>query len=137
MLGIEWTHDGRQPLFPVKVLQPEPSTDIFGAAGIALLDTGSTISGVTSELADRLALKGIGKRPLISARSEDQAERYVFRIGLEPTAQASGSLPFIFPAIIGFELRRGARFDALIGMDILSQCDLVTDRNGRCRLSFG
>ncbi|HEX8401540.1 MAG TPA: aspartyl protease family protein [Allosphingosinicella sp.] len=36
--------------------------------GVALLDTGATISGITRSIAERLGLIGLGKRPLGSAR---------------------------------------------------------------------
>ncbi len=89
-------------------------------------------------VARELGLVGIGKRPLVSARHDDQVERYVFRVGLRASDVATEpTIPFVFEAVIGFELRAGFRFEALLGMDILRQCDLTMMRNGRCSLLFG
>jgi hypothetical protein len=46
-------------------------------------------------------------------------------------------LPFVFEEVSGFELKDGLAFNALIGMDILGQCDFSMERSGRCRLRFG
>jgi hypothetical protein len=49
---IEWRHDGRRILLPVIILAPTPSTDLAGFEGTALVDTGSTTSGLTPHVAD-------------------------------------------------------------------------------------
>jgi hypothetical protein len=103
----------------------------------ALVDTGSTTSGITAGVAQRLGLKGVGKRPLVSARHDDQVERFIFRVGIVDRLVDAPSIPFVFPAVIGFELRAGFRFEALIGIDILEQCDLEMKRTGHCSLHFG
>ena len=138
MLEINWVHDGRQPIIPVSILAPAPATDLTAVEAAALVDTGSTVSGITSEIATQLGLTGIGKRPLVSARSEDQAERLVFRVGLKGSKSGDApAYPYIFEETIGFELKNGFRFDALIGMDILRQCDFSIKRDGSFRLAFG
>jgi len=138
MSAIEWRSDRRRLLIPVLVLAPAPASDLTSVSGQALVDTGSTISGITRRLADQLGLVGRGKRPLSSAQGEGQSERYLFRIGLTPsTEQGAPSFPYVFDEVIGFELTNAFQFDALLGMDILSQCDLDVRRDGRCRLSFG
>lgn len=133
---IEWQHDGRRILLPVIILPPEPSTDLTGNEGRALLDTGSTTSGITPRVARRLNLLQRGKRPIGSAQGEGQAERYLFRIAL-PLPTDSPTFPFVFESVSGFELAETFQFDALIGMDVLRQCDFSMDRTGRCRLQFG
>lgn len=118
----------------MEILAPEPVTDLTSVAARALLDTGSTTSGVTSGIADQLRLPRLGKRPLGSAQGEAQAERFLFRVALRlPDAP----LPFVFNEIMGFEVRDGFAFNALIGMDILGQCDFEMRRDGSCRLAFG
>jgi len=87
-------------------------------------------------MATSLDLKAIGKRPLGYARGEAQVERYVFRVGLHPAAEGP-TFPFVFEAVTGFELSDSFSLDALIGMDILSQCDFNMTRDGRWSLLFG
>ncbi|HEY0026457.1 MAG TPA: retropepsin-like aspartic protease [Allosphingosinicella sp.] len=133
---IEWRHDRRRILLPVLVLPPSPSMDLTGFEAVALLDTGSTTSGITPRVARQLGLTKRGKRPLGSAQGEGQAERYLFRIGLHiPSAEPS--FPFVFDDVSGFELVDSFSFDGLIGMDILSRCDFEMRRDGRCSLRFG
>ena len=45
--------------------------------------------------------------------------------------------PYTFPETDGFELKDSFPQDAILGMDILSRCDLTLDRGGRGRLTFG
>ncbi len=136
---IEWQHDGRRIVLPVLVLRPTPSTDLTSYPAQALVDTGATISGITPRVARSLELPPRGKRPLGSARGEDQAERYLFRFGLMPAlpADAPPAFPFLFDDVVGFELRDHFHFDMLLGMDVLGQCDFSMDRNGVCRLAAG
>lgn len=135
---IDWRLVERQPIISVSILAPEPTTDFTECTVPALVDTGSTTSGITPRVANQLGLVGIGKRPLVSARNENQVERYVFRIGLrDDDAKGEPAIPFVFDAVIGFELRAGFRFEALLGMDILRNCDLLMNRSGACSLVYG
>lgn len=135
---IAWRHDNRQPIISVSILAPEPLSNFTEHSAPALVDTGSTTSGITRRVARELGLIGIGKRPLVSARNDDRVGRYVFRVGLRESDSSTGpTFPFIFEAVIGFELRAGFRFEALLGMDIPGQCDLSMSRSGRCSLVFG
>src|SRR3954470_6120411 len=70
---IEWRHHGRRILLPVIILPPTPSTDLTGYQGPALLDTGSTTSGIVPRVARYLALPRRGKRPLGSAQGGRRA----------------------------------------------------------------
>ena len=133
---IEWRHDGRRILLPVIILPPTPSTDLTGFEGTALVDTGSTTSGLTPRVARALALTRRGKRPLGSAQGEGQAERYLFRVGVRPATQ-SPTFPYVFEDIVGFELSETFQFDALLGLDVLKQCDFAIFRTGICSLGFG
>lgn len=118
-------------------MPPFPVTDLSGAEALALIDTGSSISGIAARVAKDLGLVRLGKRPLKSAQGEGQVERYAFRLGVQPGVGAKLSFPFVFDEVIGIELTNAFDFTALIGMDILSQCDFSTDRHGRCTLQFG
>jgi hypothetical protein len=135
MLAIEWRREPRRILLPCLILAPFPVTDLTGVEARALVDTGSSVSGVTSQLAQGIGLVGLGKRPLKSAQGEGQVERFAFRLGLRPDGEHG--FPFVFDEVIGIELTNAFEFNALIGMDILSQCDLTIERTGQCRLVFG
>lgn len=139
MPSIEWRRERRRILLPIQILRPLPITELTGADAIALIDTGSSVSGIASGLAEKLGLKSLGRRPLVSAQGQSQVERYSFRVGL-PAGSSSGivpSFPFVFAEVVGMELTNAFEFNALIGMDVLGQCDFTTERAGRCRLGFG
>jgi hypothetical protein len=135
MLAIEWRREPRRIILPCLILAPFPVTDLTGVEARALVDTGSSVSGVTSNLAERIGLVGLGKRPLKSAQGEGQVERFAFRLGLRPDGE--NGFPFVFDEVIGIELTNAFEFNALIGMDILGQCDVTLARNGQCRICFG
>lgn len=134
---IEWRRERRRILLPVVILAPFPVTDSTGADATALIDTGSSVSGVSSSIAQSLGLARLGKGLLKSAQGEGQIERYAFRVGLIPSPVDSAGFPFVFEEIIGIELTNAFELNALIGMDILNQCDLASGRDGNCLLSFG
>jgi hypothetical protein len=135
---IEWRRERRRILLPVLILRPFPVTDLSGHEATALLDTGSSVSGVSCAIAQSLGLAALGKRPLKSAQGEGQVERYAFRVGFRPGKEsAEASFPFVFDEIIGIELTDAFEFNALIGMDILTHCDFRSGRDGSCSLDFG
>jgi hypothetical protein len=133
---IEWRREPRRILLPAVILAPFPVTDLTGAEATALLDTGSSVSGLAQRVAETLELQRLGKRPLTSAQGQGQVERYAFRVGLCPDT-SEPTFPFVFDEVIGIELTNAFEFDALIGMDILSQCDFTTSRTGLCSIAFG
>lgn len=138
MSVIEWDRERRRILLPAIILAPFPSTELTGMDATALIDTGSSVSGVATSIASQLGLIGLGKRPLTSAQGLGQVQRYTFRVGLRPTTPtAAPEFPYVFEEVVGIELTNAFQFDALLGMDILGQCDFSTDRSGHCRLSFG
>lgn len=87
---------------------------------MALLDTGANVSGVARHIAQSFHLPEMGKRPLIIAQGLGNAQRYLFRVGLR-TEEDIG-FPFVFPETLGLELNDGTSLDAVLGMDVLSQC---------------
>ena len=113
------------------LLGPSAGGSLDSLEGMALLDTGSTTTGIKSSVARALQLQPRGKRPMSGVGGDTQLERYIFRIGL-----LGGGLPYIFDDLIGFELRESFAFDALIGMDLLRQCDLSVGRDGRVTLDL-
>lgn len=138
MSVIEWEREPRRVILPVLILAPYPITDLSGVAAKALLDTGSSVSGVARRVAESLGLVRLGKRPLTSAQGQGQVERYAFRVGVRPDrGSPSPVFPFVFDEVIGIELTNALEFDALVGMDLLSQCDFAMTRDGSCSLRFG
>lgn len=133
---IEFSYDARRIVLPISLLAPTPSLDLAGFSASALIDTGSTTTGITPRVANALGLVERGKRPLGSAQGEGQAERYLFRVAVQPPSEGP-AFPYVFEDIIGFELKDSFQLDALIGMDILSQCAFSIDRDRRCVLEFG
>ncbi|MEO5640252.1 MAG: hypothetical protein ABIQ98_00620 [Sphingomicrobium sp.] len=118
------------------ILAPFPSTDLTGIEGRALIDTGSTTTGVSARIARALELPKRGKRPIGSIQGEGQAERFQFRVGFKIPA-TEPAFPFVFDELIGFELIDSFALEALIGMDVLRQCDLSIRRGGASVLAFG
>ena len=137
MSRIEWRHDGQRILLPVLILRPSPTTDLTSCEANALLDTGATTSGISTTIARRLGLPTLGKRPLMSAQGLGFAQRFMFRIAIPNPAGESGPMPFVFEEVMGFELVDGTSFEAILGMDILRQCDFAIGRDGTCSLRFG
>ena len=138
MLAVEWTRESRRILLPILILPPEPARELTSVQCTALLDTGSTSSGIARSVAQQLGLDRLGKRPLGSAHGEAQVERYLFQVGIMPSSEREAPrLPYVFEAVIGFELTNVFQFDALLGMDVLGRCDFAMYRNGRCRLELG
>ena len=139
MSVLEWKREPRRILLSIQILRPFPVTELTGVDARALLDTGSSVSGIASKLASRLGLLRLGKRPLVSAQGEGQVERFAFRVGLLPdhSPEDAPSFPYVFEEVIGIELTNAFEFDALLGMDILRQCDFTMDRSGNCSLRFG
>lgn len=139
MFSIELNRSNRRILVPITLLPPDTGVIVQGIAGHALLDTGATTSGIKTSVAGRLGLSATGKRPLLSAHGEAHAHRYIFRIALAPDAAPDEPprFPYVFPETDGFELKDSFSYDAILGMDILSRCDLTLNRNGTGRLAFG
>ncbi|OYY70638.1 MAG: hypothetical protein B7Y47_08905 [Sphingomonas sp. 28-63-12] len=137
--SIEWRHDGSRLVVPVTVYPPLTGTTFEGVAGNALIDTGSTTTGVTGRIAEELGLQSIGKRLVSTVGGERQIDRYIFRIGLDGRAADNDAptFPYIFEDVVGFELLDSFSFDVLLGMDILRQCELLIAPGNRVRQRFG
>jgi predicted aspartyl protease len=132
MSSYEWHHDGRRILIDLAILRPSPPTDLTSITVRALLDTGATVSGISRGTAESLGIRSMGKRPIVTANGVFQATRYLFRIGIP----SDGPLPFVFDDLLGFELADTDSFQAVLGMDVLRQCDFRMRRDGGCSLVF-
>jgi Aspartyl protease len=136
---IEWRHDGKKLVVPVLVYPPLTGTTFEGITGKALIDTGSTTTGVTGAIAKQLGLRSIGKRLISTVGGEKHIDRFIFKVGLDGRAAEEGppTFPYVFEEVVGFELLDSFSFDVLLGMDILRQCELLIGAGNRCRLTFG
>lgn len=143
MRELELRRKANRFLLPVAVLRPGDPTDLTYFDAIALLDTGATKSGIGPRPIAELGLESSGKSRLRSATDEVFVDYYLFRLGLYTTEQivaetvGPGDLPFIFEELNGFSWSKPGDFDVILGMDVLSLCDIHLTRNGRCRLIFG
>lgn len=130
-------------LLPVAVLKPGDLADLNYRLFTALLDTGATVSGIGPRVVDAFALRSYGKNRLGSATEEVFVSYYLFRLGLFSSEQLDAEqlgpadLPFLFEEIDGFSWARETDFDVILGMDVLSRCEVNLDRHGRCTLRFG
>jgi hypothetical protein len=138
MFHIEGIHDKRRIVTAIAIRPPDAGTDLNHLPGRALVDTGESTSGIKARVARRLGLRSTGKRTMMGLHGEGHVDQCIFQIGFIPDAREyPNTLPFYFDEVDGFELKDSFQFDALIGMDILCQCDLAIYRNKRWRLSFG
>lgn len=137
MSEIRWRHNNRRIVLPVCIFGADNPSDLTHVTATALVDTGATVSAIDEAVAEKLGLQSHGKRPLQSAHGLGHAERFIFRMGIFPDGGTASALPFIFDEIYGFSLKGSEHFTALIGMDVLRQCDFSIDRKGNCTLRFG
>lgn len=127
-------------VIPAAILRADDPADLRFEQVTALIDTGATASGIMPRVVEALALEPHGKRLVKGAHNDAMVDAFVFRIGLfpdRPDDTAPPSLPYLFEAIMGLRFGPSEHFDAIIGMDILGQCDFAMTRNGNCRLAFG
>ena len=96
---------------------------------MALWDTGSTMTVISSELADKLKLEPVGEMLAESAGGKYKAKKYVVsislpnRLNIENVVISSGKL--------------GPGIDILIGMDIITLGDFaITNYNNKTVFSF-
>lgn len=140
MPEIEWRHDGRRIVIPAAILRADDPADLSFHPVTALVDTGATSSGIMPSVVEALDLAPVGKRLVKAAHGEAMVDTFVFRIGLFPQTTDNGmqpSFPYVFEAIMGLHFGPSEHFDAIVGMDILGQCDFSVTRNRSCRLAFG
>jgi hypothetical protein len=143
MRSLDLTLNRHRYLFPLAVLRPGNPTDLTIFSAIGLLDTGATVSGIGPRAIESLGLTSYGKSRLRSATDEAFVSYFVFRLGFYTSAQRDAAghgaeeLPFVFDDLDGFSWMRDADFDVIVGMDVLSRCDMTFSRNGRGSISFG
>lgn len=139
MPHIEWSHDGKRLALPVSILpslseQAPQSVDLVWG----IIDTGATATGIRKDVADRLGMLKRGRRRVFTANGDMIANEHLFRVGFYPgefgeRPEAPQSiLPHVLPdEVLGYALHPNFSVSTIIGMDILSMCDLSLNRNGR------
>lgn len=142
MAEVEWRHEGQRLVIPVAIL---PSSVATNASQIeiveGLIDTGATGTGLRPDVAERLSLRGRGRRRILTANGDILVPEYRLRIGFFPgayngPAEAQSS---VFPVVLDFgilahALRPIFPYALLIGMDVLHRCDLTILRDRTAKL---
>lgn len=142
MPELNWRHNGRQIVIPAAILRADNPADLSFEHVTALVDTGATASGIMPRVVETLGIRPLGKRLVKAAHGEAMSDSFIFRIGLFADQNQTGSnpqlpLPYIFDGVMGLQFGPSEHFEAIIGMDILSQCDFSISKNRQCRLAFG
>lgn len=138
MPAVNFRHDRRQIILPTSIHRPDLPQQFEVAQ--ALVDTGASISGVSRNIAERLSLPRRGKQIITTPSGEHVARLYAAAIGLFQSDAGEydpSVLPHLLPdAFMMIECSPGARFDVLIGMDVLGRCELLIKPDGTGRLHF-
>jgi hypothetical protein len=149
---ISGRHNRRQVVFEIAVVGVSRETEDYVTGGLtslsvlsetlkALVDTGATASSITPAAAQRLRLRPAGKRDIITGNGQRRSRFYEFQVALigDQVHGASGAPSFyVLPEMIsGNEFNAdGLSFDILLGMDVISQGDLIIRRDGSFTFEF-
>jgi hypothetical protein len=107
----------------------------------ALIDTGATGTGLRPDIAAALGVPGRGKRRVVTANGDMLVPEYRIRVGFycgafEDRPRAEGS-PYVLEfGLLVHALRENFAYAMLIGMDVLSNCDLHLRRDRTALLSL-
>ena len=137
MAELFWRHEGQRLVLPIAVL---PSLVAPNASEMiiveGLIDTGATGTGLRPDVAERLGLRGRGRRRVLTANGDILVAEYRIRMGFFPgqfegPAEAPAAS---FPTVLDFGILAHAlqpmfSYAVLIGMDVLSRCDLTLRRD--------
>ena len=140
---IRWRHSGQRLVIPVAVF-PSAIADNANQMEVveALIDTGATGTGLRPDIAKRLSIPGRGRRRVMTANGDILVPEYRIRLGFYPGSFDAEALapPSQMPHVLEFgllvhALRDHFSYAMLIGMDVLSQCDLILRRDGTAILA--
>lgn len=144
MAEIRWRHSGQRLILPIAVLPSlvAPNSQQMEVVD-ALIDTGATGTGLRPDVAERLSVPGRGKRRVMTANGDIMVPEFRVRLGFypgqfdgEPRADAT-SLPHVLDfGILAHALREHFSYPMLIGMDVISRCDLTLRRDLFASLSL-
>lgn len=141
MSSISGRHNGRAVYFNVAIVSAgaNPNDDgynVFSDPARALIDTGATETSISPQTVRRLRLSPNGKRDVITANGVRRTRFYDFQIAI---LSGPDDTPFfVLPVVIsGSELNTDkVGFDILLGMDVISQGDLIIRRDGTFTFEF-
>lgn len=142
MAEIRWRHSGQRLVLPVAVL---PSLAAVNSSQMeiveALIDTGATGTGLRPDVADRLQIPGRGRRRVQTANGDILVPEFRIRLGFFPgifeteAGRSVAGMPHVLEqGLLVYALREFFAYPLLVGMDVLSQCDLELRRDRSTRL---
>lgn len=142
MAEIRWRHPGQRLILPVAVLPSLAAPNAHAMDVVeALVDTGATGTGLRPDVAERLGIPGRGRRRVLTANGDILVAEYRVRLGFYPgifdgPAEApAATMPHVLElGLLVHALRDQFTYPLLIGMDVLSHCDLELRRDRSVRL---
>lgn len=139
---VRWRHGGQRLLIPVAILPSVVAPNPQAIQVIdALLDTGATGTGLRPDIAAALSIPGRGKRRVLTANGDMLVPEYRIRLGFycgrfESEPESVGS-PFVLEfGLLAHALRDNFPYAALIGMDVLSKCELRLEQDNWATLTL-
>ena len=144
MPSIEWHYSDARLIIPIAVFAASHSTNASELVRTdGLIDTGATRSGIRSDIARRLGLRSESQRRIETANGPLFAREYLVRFGLFAgdfgggEADQNNQYPIVLDRhFFTFELAAGFTYPVLIGMDVISQCDLHVLRDGTAQIDL-
>jgi len=148
---ISGHHNGHQIFIDVVLLDFQrdmPDFDNVSRTSInlepvrALVDTGATATSITPGVSSRLGLRMAGQRSVLTAGGPTFVPYFFFKVGfvypehVEPVSRPA-EFHVLPAAVVGSTfLFQDSPFDILLGMDVISQGDLIIRRDGSFRFEF-
>jgi hypothetical protein len=139
---ISGRHKCRAVLLDVVILPIEADAVASSAVIMepfrALIDTGSSVTYITSRVISVLKLRPYGTKQMGNVYSIANHRTFLVRLGfpISATDQPAVSLYVLPKVIVAPEMRSMDHFDVLIGMDVISQGDPGVLRDGTFDFSF-
>ena len=144
MPSVEWAHTGSRLIVPIAVFPDVNASNPFDVVRTTgLIDTGATRTALRGDVANRLGLTIQGRRRVETVNGPVWSDEFIVRLGIiagnfrDPTFEADSVLPYVLEQhLIAFNLQPSFAYPVLIGMDVISQCDLHVLRDGTARIDL-
>lgn len=107
-------------------------------SAVWIIDTVAMTTAISNRLVQNLALRPMGRKPVVSAAGTNMHNLHTFRLGFGvDQADGSPAFPYFLDRTIeGMSWTDHPVFDVLIGMDVIGLCDLIITRKGTFRLTL-